>query len=147
MACARYSNFHQICVNKHRHDNHIKFEVSLHFWPIWPTVRRCRCHCTIDLDWQVPINSTMHLSCHLATILYTNFFFVFMHAGKNLQSTFFLEFLSFFGENNRKLLYGSLTLLKVNLLTENPFLTCCHAHKSAKVFTKSYLNILRRIIF
>ena len=27
----------------------------------------------------------------------------------------------FFGENNRKLLYGSLTLLKVNLLTENPF--------------------------
>ena len=28
------------------------------------------------------------------------------------------------GENNRKLLYGSLTLLKVNLLTENPFLTC-----------------------
>ena len=30
----------------------------------------------------------------------------------------------FFGENNRKLLYGSLTLLKVNLLTENPFLTC-----------------------
>ena len=75
------------------------------------------------------------------------FFFIFMHAGKNLQSTFFLEFLSFFGENNRKLLYGSLTLLKVNLLTENPFLTCCHAHKSAKVFTKSYLNILRRIIF
>ena len=61
----------------------------------------------------------------LATLLrYCIPFFVNMHAGKNLQSTFFLEFLSFFGENNRKLLYGSLTLLKVNLLTENPFLTC-----------------------
>ena len=31
---------HQICVNKHRCDINIKFEVSLHFWPIWPTV----CH-------------------------------------------------------------------------------------------------------
>ena len=31
---------HQICVNKHDYDIHIKFEVSLHFWPIWPTVRR-----------------------------------------------------------------------------------------------------------
>ena len=85
----------------------------------------------------------MHLSCHLATILYT-FFFVNMHAGKNLQSSIFLEFF-FLGENNRKLLYGSLTLLKVNLLTENRFLTCCHTHKSAKVFTKSYLNILHQI--
>ena len=53
----------------------------------------------------------------------------------------------FLGENNRKLLYGSLTLLKVNLLTENPFLTCCHVHKSAKVFTKSYLIILQQISF
>ena len=26
----------------HIHDNHIKFEVSLNFWQIWPTVRR-RC--------------------------------------------------------------------------------------------------------
>ena len=31
---------HQICVNKHGYDIHIEFEVSLHFWPIWPTVRR-----------------------------------------------------------------------------------------------------------
>ena len=31
---------HQICVNKHWYDIKIKFEVSLHFWPIWPTVRR-----------------------------------------------------------------------------------------------------------
>ena len=30
---------HQICVNKHGYDVSIKFEVSLHFWPIWPTVR------------------------------------------------------------------------------------------------------------
>ena len=30
--------FHQICVIKHKYKNHIKFEVSLHFWPIWPTV-------------------------------------------------------------------------------------------------------------
>ena len=97
---------------------------------------RCLCHCTIDLDWQVPINSTMHLSCHLATILYT-FFFVNMHAGKN--QLFSWNF--FFGENNRKLLYGSLTLLKVNLLTENPFLTCCQSlyeivfeHSSSDIF-------------
>ena len=30
---------HQICVIKHWYDIHIKFEVSLHFWPTWPTVR------------------------------------------------------------------------------------------------------------
>ena len=29
---------HQLCVNKHGYDIQIKFEVSLHFWPIWPTV-------------------------------------------------------------------------------------------------------------
>jgi hypothetical protein len=33
---------HQICVNKHRYGIHFKFEVSLHFWPIWPTLRRRR---------------------------------------------------------------------------------------------------------
>ena len=27
----------------HIYDNHIKFEVSLHFWRIWPTVRRRQC--------------------------------------------------------------------------------------------------------
>ena len=35
----RVIQIHQICVNKHKYENHIKFEVSLHFWPIWPTVR------------------------------------------------------------------------------------------------------------
>ena len=30
----------QICLNKQEYDIHIKFEVSLHFWPIWPTVCR-----------------------------------------------------------------------------------------------------------
>ena len=35
----RCIQIHQICVNKHGYDIHIKFEVSLHFWPIWPTVR------------------------------------------------------------------------------------------------------------
>ena len=29
---------HQMSVNKHGYDIHIKFEVSLHFWPIWPRV-------------------------------------------------------------------------------------------------------------
>jgi hypothetical protein len=33
---------HQICVNKHRWDINIKFDVSLHFWPIWPTVRHSK---------------------------------------------------------------------------------------------------------
>ena len=28
----------QICVNKHEYDIHIKFEVYLQFWPIWPNV-------------------------------------------------------------------------------------------------------------
>ena len=62
-----------------------------------------------------------------------------MHAGKN--QLFSWNF--FFGENNRKLLYGSLTLLKVNLLTENPFLTCCQSlyeivfeHSSPDIFLK-----------
>jgi hypothetical protein len=36
----QFVQIHQICVNKHRCYNHIKFEVSLHFWLIWPTVRR-----------------------------------------------------------------------------------------------------------
>ena len=63
----------------------------------------------------------MHLSCHLATILYTFFSSICMLA-KIYNQLFSWNF--FFGENNRKLLYGSLTLLKVNLLTENPFLTC-----------------------
>ena len=31
---------HQICVHKKGYNINIKFEVSLHFWPIWPTV----CH-------------------------------------------------------------------------------------------------------
>ena len=35
----RYIQIHQICVNKHGYYNYIKFEVSLHFWLIWPTVR------------------------------------------------------------------------------------------------------------
>ena len=34
----QFIQIHQICVNKHKYENHIKFEVSLHFWPIWPTV-------------------------------------------------------------------------------------------------------------
>ena len=29
-----------MCVNKHKYENHIKFEVSLHFLSIWPIVRR-----------------------------------------------------------------------------------------------------------
>ena len=42
-------NFGRNIVNKfhaiitHIYDYHIKFEVSLHFWRIWPTVRRCCC--------------------------------------------------------------------------------------------------------
>ena len=40
---------------------------------------------------------------------------------KIYNQPFSWKFFFFFGENNRKLLYGSLTLLKVNLLTENPF--------------------------
>ena len=35
-----FIQIHQICVNKHKYENHIKFDVSLHFLPIWPTVRR-----------------------------------------------------------------------------------------------------------
>ena len=38
----RCIQIHQIYVNKHGYYSHIKFEVSLQFWPIWPTVRR-RC--------------------------------------------------------------------------------------------------------
>ena len=30
---------YKTCESKHGYDNHIKFEVSLHFWLIWPTVR------------------------------------------------------------------------------------------------------------
>ena len=36
----QFIQIHQICVKKQGHDNHNKFEVSLHFWPIWPTVGR-----------------------------------------------------------------------------------------------------------
>ena len=35
-----FFQIHQMCVNKHKYENHIKFEVSLHFLPIWPTVGR-----------------------------------------------------------------------------------------------------------
>ena len=38
----RCIQIHQISVNKQGYDIHIKFEVSLHFWPIWPIVRRAR---------------------------------------------------------------------------------------------------------
>jgi hypothetical protein len=34
--------FHAIIT--HIYDNHIKFEVNLHFWQIWPTVRSVLCH-------------------------------------------------------------------------------------------------------
>ena len=34
--------FRYVCLNKHEYDIHIKFEVSLHFLSIWPTVRRER---------------------------------------------------------------------------------------------------------
>ena len=36
----RCIQIHQICIDKHGYDIHIKFEVSLHFWAIWPTVCR-----------------------------------------------------------------------------------------------------------
>ena len=39
----------QICVNKHEYDIHIKFEISLHFWPIWPTVCLLLCSSSLKL--------------------------------------------------------------------------------------------------
>ena len=48
----------QTCVNKHEYGTHIKFEVSLHFWPIWPTVG----HWEVLVDWLSPI------PYHLASI-------------------------------------------------------------------------------
>ena len=48
----QYIQIHQICVNKYKYENHIKFEVSLHFLPIWPTV----CHGWCSEFWRVPGN-------------------------------------------------------------------------------------------
>ena len=41
------NNFQQTNKTEINHsiDNHIKFEVSLHFWGIWPTVRRAGLDC------------------------------------------------------------------------------------------------------
>ena len=56
----------------HINDNHIKFEVSLHFWQIWPTVRRrlaatiylvknCRLETFQDFSIKLDIEPLMHL--------------------------------------------------------------------------------------
>ena len=46
----QFIQIHQICVNKHKYENHINLQVSLHFWSIWPTVRRhpCGARCRQD---------------------------------------------------------------------------------------------------
>ena len=60
-------------------DNHIKFEVSLHFWRIWPTVRQQRfiVHgktATIVFLWlksqyeKMPIDIT-HVICYAYTVI------------------------------------------------------------------------------
>ena len=49
----RFIQIHQLCANKHK--NHIKFEVSLHFQSIWPTVRRCQAASSIlpKIEWAI----------------------------------------------------------------------------------------------